>query len=619
MDVDTIFQRFPSLLSIESDTTLLNEFKKLKTNAAKIEYCSKLLNKYQTSFLKNNEKLNTANNYLNLTKMIQKGDEFFSNHDYMSALREYNRCLCRTSNEMRNDKETESLTKLNSIEMTMYWKRVLVYKELQLRQECLDNLEKLEKCNDFEEKVMDNGVKITASKLRELKEIYQKTMTSDLTPDCHSPKLTHKSKANIPFIAQNINLSYSPLFGYHLTAKQNLKPGTVIMTESPYSAPLLPDVWYEKCATCLKCGYLNLIPCSGCSHATFCSERCLQKGLREFHQYECPIMQDILELLSPQAMIGLRNTLKGFCLFDDLNELQDIFNHRHDDRGDDFDLEVMNCDPKTLFRVICHQSTNQEQRCVEDLLNLSLTACVIYKLLVFKTDLILKLETPNQHHLLMEMLLHFLQIATINSFSMTSLPEISLNNSKGTRFETEHEFAIATYPFSSFLNHSCAPNVTKTNAGPNHETMLVVVTRHIKAGDQIFDCYFSSVHHYKSSKIERQKLLFEQYNFECICLACQSGYPIYKDLKIKCPMLNLMEIIAENASLGRYSNKALVLQKYQEYCHFLKEFDECYPCKEIYVVYKCLLRCIWLLYKRPQLMYKPTNTKSQKDIFNGSD
>lgn len=608
MDVDTIFQRFPSLLYIESDATLLAEFQKLKTNFKKVEYCSNLLNKYQSSFLKDNEKLNIANNCLNLTKIIKEGDNFLSNHEHMSALREYNKCLCRTSNKIMSDKENENenMRKLKMIEMTIYWKRAQIYEELHLSQECLENLEKMEKLRDAEGFVMDD-----VSKVRKLKESCLKAVTNDV-PGCQAPKVTHKSKPNIPFIAQSINLSFSPIFGYHLTAKQNLKPGTVIMTESPYSAPLLPDVWYEKCATCLKCAYLNLIPCTKCSNAMFCSELCMQKGFREFHQYECPIMQDILELLSPEAMIGLRNTLKGFCLYENLNELQDVFDHRHDGRQEDFDLDVMECDLKTIFRVICHQATNQEMRSVEDLLNLSLTAGVIYKLLVFKTDLVLKLETSSQHYLLMEMLLHFLQVATINSFSMTSLPEISLNNSKGTRFETEHEFAIATYPFSSFLNHSCAPNVTKTNAGPNHETMLVVVTRPIKANDQIFDCYFSAVHHNKSKKEERQKLLFEQYNFKCSCLACQLDYPLYNDLKVKCPMLNLIEIISENASLGRYSNKALVLQKYQEYCHFLKEFDECYPCKEIYVVHKCLLRCIWLLYKRPQLMFKPV--KSRKDI-----
>ncbi|XP_063706301.1 SET and MYND domain-containing protein 4-like [Culicoides brevitarsis] len=433
-------------------------------------------------------------------------------------------------------------------------------------------------------------------------------------PECLLPKLTHLSKPNIPFIAQSVNLSYSSVFGYHLTAKQNLRPGNIIMTESPYSAPLLPDFWYEKCATCLKCGYLNLIPCRGCSFAMFCSNECMTKGFQEFHQYECPIMQDIGELLSAEALIGLRNTLKGFCLYENLAELQEVFDHRFDGRQEDFDLEVMNCDAKTMFRVICHQATNQERRSIEDLLNLSLTAGVIYKLLVFKTDLILKLETPEQHYLLMEMLLHFLQIATINSFSMTCLPEISLNTSKGTRVETEHEFAIATYPFSSFLNHSCAPNVTKTNAGPSHETMLVVVTRPIKVNEQIFDCYFTSVHHYRSTKRERQKLLYEQYNFQCSCMACQLNFPLYKDLKIKCPMLNLMEIISGNASLGRFSEKKLILQKYQEYCQFLREFDECYPCKEIYVVHKCLLRCIWLLYKRLQVIHKPS-PKSQKDII----
>lgn len=598
MDFDKISKRFPSIITADTDTNLLNEFNALKFNYQKIEYCRQLIRKYDGSFITNqNDKTNNKNKMMieKLIKLKEHADWFRINNEYLNALREYNRCLCQLK---QND---DSRIKL--IERDLYWGRVLIYFELKLYKNCLENIYHVEKLlsvgytENFNEDaiILLNNIKDQAS----LKNIEHKC---DNALQCKMvPNLRYESHKNIPFMMKDIDLEYSSIFGYHLVTKRNLKPGDIIMLEKPFSAPLIPDAWNDKCCYCLKSMYLSLIPCLQCSHAMFCSRECQQMG-GSFHLYECPIMSDIQDMFFPEAIIALRNTLKGFLAFENLDELTKVFKDKTRNRKDDFQSDLTKSDPKMLFTLVCNQATNQDIRSVEDLFHLTLAAAIIYSLLIFKTDLILRLENQNHHRLLMELLLHFLQIATINSFSMTSLPTISRRVSK-TSNEIEHEFAIATYPLSSFLNHSCVPNVTKTNAGPNHEQMLVVVTRPIKSGSQIFDCYFSSVNHYRCNRQERQQLLFDQYNFKCNCQACQHNFPIQQKLLIRCPMLDLMNLISENAELRESTSKALLWKKLQQYGLFLKEFDEHYPCKEIFIIYKCLLRCIWLLYKEPQLQY----------------
>ena len=76
----------------------------------------------------------------------------------------------------------------------------------------------------------------------------------------------------------------------------------------------------------------------------------------------------------------------------------------------------------------------------------------------------------------------------------------------------------------SLLNHSCYPNV---NVITVDNTLVLAVSRPIKAGEQIFVSYgHSSV----SYTLEERKQGLADYKFICDCIACIEDYPKLENL-----------------------------------------------------------------------------------------
>jgi SET domain len=80
---------------------------------------------------------------------------------------------------------------------------------------------------------------------------------------------------------------------------------------------------------------------------------------------------------------------------------------------------------------------------------------------------------------------------------------------------------------ASLTNHSCNPNVFRTNFGL---TNVIQAIRHIKKGDQIFDSY--KVHFAFDPKEERQSYLQDHYHFKCSCEACDNNWGLVQTLPI---------------------------------------------------------------------------------------
>lgn len=79
--------------------------------------------------------------------------------------------------------------------------------------------------------------------------------------------------------------------------------------------------------------------------------------------------------------------------------------------------------------------------------------------------------------------------------------------------------AVAVYPTASLMNHSCIPNIALAFDGSK------LVARPIKAlqpGTPVLHCYGPQ----KGAEITpvRQKLVQENYFFQCCCTACQKGF-----------------------------------------------------------------------------------------------
>jgi hypothetical protein len=80
---------------------------------------------------------------------------------------------------------------------------------------------------------------------------------------------------------------------------------------------------------------------------------------------------------------------------------------------------------------------------------------------------------------------------------------------------------------SSLSNHSCNPNVFRTNYGTAN---VIQAIRHVKKGEQIFDSY--KVHFAFDPKNDRQSYLQDHYHFKCSCEACENDWGLVQTLQV---------------------------------------------------------------------------------------
>ncbi|XP_045774982.1 SET and MYND domain-containing protein 4-like isoform X2 [Maniola jurtina] len=104
-----------------------------------------------------------------------------------------------------------------------------------------------------------------------------------------------------------------------VVAATNIKVGAVLASERAYVSYTEEINAAFSCHFCQK-KHLNLIPCDGCSYALFCNEECKNKCMKEYHEYECKIMEISWEFdetlnLAIKACFKLQKSCKSWDEF----------------------------------------------------------------------------------------------------------------------------------------------------------------------------------------------------------------------------------------------------------------------------------------------------------------
>lgn len=76
--------------------------------------------------------------------------------------------------------------------------------------------------------------------------------------------LSHDPNAKIPFIVDSIKIDQNPNEGQHIVTTKDLKAGDVIALEEALFKTINFNSRFSRCANCLKCNLLSLIPCEIC-------------------------------------------------------------------------------------------------------------------------------------------------------------------------------------------------------------------------------------------------------------------------------------------------------------------------------------------------------------------
>lgn len=415
-----------------------------------------------------------------------EGNKFYSQRNFFKAVLKYNESLCFAEPESENVG-------------LAYANRSAVYYEQRLYDRCLRNIE-LAKSQHYPE----NNFGILDKREEKCKEMMMKEIRKSLDP-WNFYKLSYPPNKKIPFIVDCLELKSSEKFGRYVVTNRSLKVGDIVSIEKPFCSVLLseskfhaiPDSnIYQRCTGCLRDNGLDLIPCISCSKglfenlsslntyhiffaisAMFCSSECYEKSYKKFHRYECPVMDQLLK--SGSVHMALRILFIALSTFDGSIEQLEKFlqiNEICSASIFDFDLRLQDeeCDRNLLLSLM-------------SLIKSSKTFSLAQHEEILKNHPQLNLIWQDHRTFIRSFLLRQCQTSDLNFhgiFSGSSKKNDITN--PPTMQSLQQPIGSGSFLFCSLINHSCSSNVLRICV---EGKVVLVVSRPIAKGSQIFDCY----------------------------------------------------------------------------------------------------------------------------------
>ncbi|XP_034188583.1 protein-lysine N-methyltransferase SMYD4 isoform X1 [Osmia lignaria lignaria] len=339
-------------------------------------------------------------------------------------------------------------------------------------------------------------------------------------------KLAYGPGKEAPAASDGVSIAFSEKYGRHLVATKEFKPGDIVTIEDPYACILYAQCYYTHCHQCLARCY-NLIPCTKCPVAQYCSETCRKLAWEMAHQIECPILaivgnllnvdEDKIRMLTKIIRFLIVVTAKGEKIEELLEDMK-IAESNPDNRTAGFtDEGILD---SASARSALSLATNMTTR---PLIGISAFACIsslAIMLLATQTNFFCKKYEVNQ----LKNIDKFPKIRFCGSLMFRACVIMSSNC-----FSVQQDPGIKTgsglYVTHSLYNHSCAPNTFRHFEGL---TMITRALQPISPGDQIFTNYGAS-YAYMTRSARREKIM-QDYFFECDCTACTFDWPTYNTI-----------------------------------------------------------------------------------------
>ncbi|XP_058792910.1 SET and MYND domain-containing protein 4-like [Phymastichus coffea] len=329
-----------------------------------------------------------------------------------------------------------------------------------------------------------------------------------------------------PSLSKGVQISYSKKYGRHLIATEPFKPGDIVAMEYPYAYVNYREKYYTHCHHCLSRSY-NLIPCSKCPIALYCSEECRTTAWKMVHRLECPVHavlakllnvdKDKIRILTKIIRLLLVATKNGTAM-EELRKDCEKAEKNTDNRTAGFnDEQVFD---SNSARSALSLATNLVTR---PPMEISAFACVVSLsiiLLATESNFFGKKFRPGQ----LKNIIDREDVKFCGAIIFRNCVIIS-SNSFSVQLESGVKVGSGLYCVGSLMNHSCAPNTFRYFEGLK---MITRALEPIKVGDQIFTCYGGGYHY--MPREERKKKMTSEYFFECDCIACCENWPTYNEI-----------------------------------------------------------------------------------------
>ncbi|KAG5671093.1 hypothetical protein PVAND_001307 [Polypedilum vanderplanki] len=499
-----------------------------------------------------------------------EGNRLYIKKKFFDAILKYNESLCYSENKSENAGMA-------------YANRSAVYFEMKLYKNCLRNIE-LAKSHNYPEK----NFHILNKREEKCQNLMKNSQTMNNDDEVNFFKLSYEGHKNLTSVANCLELKYDKKYGRHIVTNKDLSVGDIVAIEDPvfqvikaddrYSTCYNSNV-YQRCSNCLNENLLDLIPCESCTKTMFCSEKCKNYSQSNYHKYECPIIDELLQ--SGIKHIILKILFESISIFNhNIENFKRFINDHSETNLTIFQTFISSKKRENLLLATLSLSsvTEQNENSLEDFIK------------IFQKTSTLKLLWKDHMGFISGILQKLIIIGNrdIHGIGSWSLRQNGIENHEELKNPSQYQQIIgnACFLFSSLLNHSCAPNIKRLNYKNKN---IIIVSRPIKAGQQLFDSYRQNFN--LQVKEERQENLLKHYGFKCDCEACMNNWPINSQLKVIDE--SLLEYVWESHDELPYLIDSKIAEKrFREYCIVFTKHHADFPSAELIVLQECISNCL---------------------------
>lgn len=283
----------------------------------------------------------------------------------------------------------------------------------------------------------------------------------------------------------------------------------------------------------------------------FCSNKCMEMGQRFHKMTECQVYDLDTNLEADIFETGHRYVSIALGIFERIRNLEKFIDeHPMPKTVFDFDfnkLDQHETEKNLLLAIYSLHGNPMPEK--------------LMPIMERHVDLVKSITTnPKNKKFLEKFMRRLIKITITNSFGM---------NMKTADAKRDIEIGCGTFPFASFFNHSCAPNIFRVAVD---NKLVFIVARPIAKNQQLFVCYRN--HFMIEPRHKRQEELLKSYQFKCSCEACIKNYAIINDL----PSIFSHEFIEPES---RVESVADAKREYKNNCEYIERNIGNYPSYEI--------------------------------------
>lgn len=424
--------------------------------------------------LENTLKHHQKNNPMSL-KARQTGNEKFNDGNWTEAMNFYNKSLCYAEIGSENV-------------CFAYANRSTCFFHLQRYEQCLIDIELAKQANYPKRLVF---------KLEERRQsCWEHMESSNRLEETLIQELSYTELKNYPGMANVLQFQQNTKFGRHITAKCDIDVGRIVLVEEAFVAQQRDKNTFS-CKTCLR-KLSNFIACNDCATAMFCNINCMKKNLD--HKIDCTDAGD--EFTTKECDTLTQSIYVAANLFSDtqvlINFVEDVIKNSPNDIP--LTLNSTKSRYRAFLKLNVHLTSDKKSKLLSEVQRK-------FQQLLLRNSVKKRFDTEYKQRFLMHLMVHHHFINCSNAFECT--------NNK------------CLFIITSYLNHSCSPNLININYD---NRMVCMTTRQIQKGQQLFINYAGDLVEQTFDKW--QTVLWERFKFLCECERCASNWPI-NSLKLR--------------------------------------------------------------------------------------